>query len=83
MDLKRFENTAHQSYWSVHIEAWRQSGVSRTRYCRDHGLNRHTFGSWVIYLMGRDEARKHEEYQAYVAAHPDQAGQPGLPPARD
>ena len=64
MDLKRFENTAHQSYWSVHIEAWRQSGVSRTRYCRDHGLNRHTFGSWVIYLMGRDEARKHEEYQA-------------------
>lgn len=64
MDLKRFENTAHQSYWSLHIEAWRQSGVSRTRYCRDHGLNRHTFGSWVIYLMGRDEARKHEEYQA-------------------
>jgi len=64
MSLKHFENTAHRKYWSVHIEAWRQSGLSRSRYCRDHGLNRRTFSSWMIYLMGREEARKHEEYQA-------------------
>ena len=64
MSLKHFENTAHRKYWSVHIEAWRQSGLSRSRYCRDHDLNRRTFSNWMIYLMGREEARKHEEYQA-------------------
>ena len=64
MNLKHFENKAHRTYWSVHIEAWRRSGLSRSRYCRDHGLNRRTFSSWMIYLMGREEARKHEEYQA-------------------
>ena len=64
MDVKHFENTAHRTYWSVHVEAWRQSGLARTRYCRDHGLNRRTFSSWLIYLMGCEEARKHEEYQA-------------------
>lgn len=64
MDLRHFENKARQTYWSVHVEAWYRSGLSRTRYCRDHGLNRRTFSNWMIYLMGRDEARKHEEYQA-------------------
>jgi len=64
MDLKRFENTAHQTYWSAHVEAWRRSGLSRTRYCRDHRLDRRTFASWIIYVMGLEEAEKHQKYQA-------------------
>lgn len=64
MDLKRFENTAHQTYWSTHVEAWRRSGLSRTRYCRDHRLDRRTFAGWIIYVMGLEEAEKHQKYQA-------------------
>ena len=38
MSLRRFENKARQSWWLVHIEAWRQSGLGRAKYCRQHGL---------------------------------------------
>ena len=30
-----------------HVEAWRQSGLSRSAYCRQHGLNKTTFARWV------------------------------------
>jgi transposase len=34
-------------YWVEHIEAWMACGVSRTEYCRTHGLSRKTFGWWI------------------------------------
>lgn len=30
-----------------HVEAWRQSGLSRPAYCLRHGLNLTTFSRWV------------------------------------
>jgi hypothetical protein len=30
-----------------HVDAWRQSGLSRSAYCRLHGLNKTTFARWV------------------------------------
>jgi len=30
---KQYENRARRSWWSVHIEAWRRSGVSLRSYC--------------------------------------------------
>jgi transposase-like protein len=62
--LRRFENKARQSWWLIHIEAWRQSGLSRAKYCRQHGLTTTTFGRWLSYLVGKEAARKHAEYQA-------------------
>ncbi|MFG1384562.1 IS66 family insertion sequence element accessory protein TnpA [Xanthobacter versatilis] len=64
MNLRHFENTARQSFWVVHIEAWRQSGLDRTNYCRQHGLWKCTFDRWLKYLAGKEAARKHVEYQA-------------------
>jgi len=64
MNLRHFENKARQSWWRVHIEAWRQSGVDRTNYCRRHGLTKTTFDRWLNYLAGKEAARKHAEYQA-------------------
>ena len=64
MNLRRFENKARQSWWLVHIEAWRQSGLSRAKYCRQHGLTTTTFGRWLNYLAGKEAAREHTEYQA-------------------
>ncbi|MBK7491028.1 MAG: IS66 family insertion sequence element accessory protein TnpB, partial [Nitrosomonas sp.] len=31
----------------IHIEAWQTSGMSQAAYCREHGLNTKTFGTWV------------------------------------
>lgn len=30
-----------------HIEAWQKSGLSRSAYCRLHGLHATTFSGWV------------------------------------
>ena len=64
MTLRRFENKARQSWWLIHIEAWRRSGVSRAKYCRQQGLTTTTFGRWLSYLAGKEAARKQAEYLA-------------------
>ncbi len=64
MNLRHFENKARQSWWRVHIEAWRQSGLDRTNYCRQNGLWKCTFDRWLKYLAGKEAAREHAEYQA-------------------
>lgn len=64
MHLRHWENKARQSFWVVHVEAWRRSGLARSTYCDHHHLNRRTFKRWLDYLMGKDAARKHAEYQA-------------------
>ena len=53
---------AHSPYWSLHVEAWRQSGMDRAVYCRQHGLSIKTFGRWMKHLISKEEARKHAEY---------------------
>src|SRR6266849_8567592 len=62
MNLKHFQNTARQSFWVVHIEAWRRSGLARTAYCRHQRLNRRTFDRWMNYLLGEESASKHAKY---------------------
>lgn len=32
-------------YWKNHIETWQSSGLSQAAYCRQQGLNAHTFSS--------------------------------------
>jgi len=64
MNLRRFENTAHRSFWLVHIEAWHRSGLTRTAYCRQHRVSKHTLDGWLKHLAGEDAARKHAEYRA-------------------
>ncbi|MDR7225216.1 IS66-like element accessory protein TnpA [Aminobacter aminovorans] len=66
MNLRHFENTARKSFWVIHVEAWRQSGLARTTYCRHHRLNRRTFERWLDHLMGKEAARKHAESQAQL-----------------
>ncbi len=64
MRLRQFENEARLAWWSVHVEAWRQSGLTRTAYCREHRLTKTTFDRWLEHLAGKDAARKQSEYQA-------------------
>lgn len=61
MASKHFQNMARQAWWSVHIEAWRRSGLDRTKYCRQHRLTKATFDRWLQYLEGEEAARKATE----------------------
>ena len=29
--------------WDTHIESWKESGLSKAEYCRQHNLNKYTF----------------------------------------
>lgn len=63
MGSKHFQNKARREWWSIHIEAWRRSGLSRKAYCRRHRLTEGTFTRWLKVLAGEEAARKLVEYQ--------------------
>lgn len=45
---------ALSEYWLNHIEAWQSSGLSQAAYCRQQGLNSHSF---VARLSGYRKSR--------------------------
>lgn len=59
MGSRYFQNRARRTYWSVHIEAWRLSGLTRIAYCREHRLDRQTFGRWLD-AIGDADALQHK-----------------------
>jgi hypothetical protein len=61
---KHFQNPARRAWWSIHVEAWQRSGVSRKAYCRRQRLDEGTFARWLNALAGEESARKLTEYQA-------------------
>jgi Transposase len=61
MGTRRSWKNAHSPYWSLHVEAWRRSGLSRAEYCGRHGLKTKTFVRWMKHLIGVEEARRHTE----------------------
>ena len=43
------KQTARQSdhkFWRVHIEAWRNSGLTQSEYCRQRQISRDAFAYW-------------------------------------
>ncbi len=32
--------------WAVHVQRWRESGLTQAAYCQQHDLNRHTLTYW-------------------------------------
>ena len=57
MASKHFENKARRQSWSVHVEAWRRSGLSQSKYCRAHRLTETTFNRWLKSINGAQTAR--------------------------
>jgi transposase-like protein len=57
---RHFENKARRSWWSVHVAAWRKSGLTRTVYCRQHRLTKSTFDRWLHELDAREALRAKE-----------------------
>jgi len=67
---KHFQNKAHRSFWSVHVEAWRQSGLTRTEYCREQRLTKSTFDRWLKALDAWESLIIKERERRRRAKHP-------------
>jgi transposase-like protein len=50
MSKARSKSAARRSFWSIHIRAWRESGVARQAGCHTHGLSPNTFRRWLKVL---------------------------------
>lgn len=61
MGRKQYENRARRTWWSVHIEAWRKSGLSRRSYCRQHRLDQGTFARWLSVLVDAEALKVQAE----------------------
>jgi transposase-like protein len=57
----QIKNRARHEWWSVHVEAWRRSGLSRRIYCRQHRLTEKTFGRWLVRIEGVEALRAKAE----------------------
>ncbi|WP_409999130.1 IS66 family insertion sequence element accessory protein TnpA [Bradyrhizobium sp. SZCCHNPS1003] len=63
MGSKHFENRARREWWSLHIEAWRRSGLGIRKYCQQQRLTENTLRRWLKRLAGNETALKLEKYQ--------------------
>ncbi len=61
MASRYFEGEARQSFWSVHVEAWRRSKLSKRKYCGEHLLSVHTFDRWMEHFMGKEAEKLRAE----------------------
>lgn len=56
-----FGGKARHSFWSVHVEAWRRSGLTRRKYCNEHGLNQETFARWMKHLIDEETLKQRDK----------------------
>ncbi|MBZ0215946.1 MAG: transposase [Fimbriimonadaceae bacterium] len=54
MGTRYFEGEARRSFWSVHVEAWRRSKVSKRKYCGEHRLSVASFGRWLEHFLSKE-----------------------------
>lgn len=70
-----FGGKARHSFWSVHVEAWRRSGLTRRKYCFEHSLDQRTFARWLKHLIDeeslkeRDNLRRKEAWRKRRMSH--------------
>lgn len=45
-DYHLYNPKQKRSFWTTHVQQWRQSELSQSAYCRRHDLDRHRFFYW-------------------------------------
>ncbi|HEY9733322.1 MAG TPA: hypothetical protein V6C89_15495 [Drouetiella sp.] len=61
-----------EKQWRRRLQAWRDSGLTVSQYCKREGLNDHNFRSWQATIKQRDEeqfqkamTKKYGDYSEY------------------
>src|SRR3546814_17061044 len=57
MRRRVFDNPAKRAWWQVHVDAQRESGLTASKYCRQHRLLTRTFQIWRRELTDREEEK--------------------------
>ena len=52
-DHQEMEPAEKNKFWQAHIEAWKQSGISQSAYCRGKSLSLRSFGYWKKKFCGK------------------------------
>ena len=81
MGSKHFENRARREWWSLHIEAWRRSGLGIRKYCQQQRLTENTLRRWPKRLAGNETALKLEKYQTELRRERAREEREGAPKA--
>ena len=58
MQRRRLDDPAKRSWWLVHFEAHRKSGLTAAEYCKEHGLSAKTFAAWRHVLTDWEERKR-------------------------
>ena len=58
------ERKAKAQHWQTHLDAWRQSGLPATKYCKQAGISVHQFKYWQ-YRLTPDSKRQQSQPKAY------------------
>src|SRR3546814_14448950 len=57
MRRRVFDNPAKRAWWQVHVDAQRESGLTASKYCRQHRLLTRTFQIWRRELTAWEEEK--------------------------
>src|SRR3546814_9931916 len=57
MRRRVFDNPAKRAWWQVHVDAQRESGLTASKYCRQHRLLTRTFQIWRRELTDWEEEK--------------------------
>jgi transposase len=52
---RQIEKEEKRRKWEKHLEAWEESGITQTEYCRIHGLNAAQFTYWKSQLKKKSD----------------------------
>ena len=52
---RRTRVTQGKDYWQGQIEAWQDSGLCQTQYCRENDVSLSTFNCWKGKLLGHNQ----------------------------
>lgn len=63
------KNSDQRAYWQQHLEGFRASGLSRSAYCREHGLKVHQL-AYQLNRGGKAKAAGQAAFARVVAAAP-------------
>lgn len=58
---------AKRVYWAKHVEDWKASGESQSRYCRRNSLNTYQLTYWAQVLKSKPIAIRSKAAKGFVA----------------
>lgn len=51
-------NAKKREVWLRHLESWKSSGLSASRYCIENGINKNSFRYWIDRDKGKIKTKK-------------------------